>query len=89
MLYEILNEVGITEASSNKNVFPKGTMWYYFKTNWPNEYPIYLIHNAHNYYDSSEFEKGFYSKDEVSNETWGLGDRWKMFRLVKEKSMKQ
>jgi hypothetical protein len=85
----IFKEVGIAGASSCKNSFPKGTRWYYFKTNWPNEFPIYLIFNAHNSYDSSEFEKGFYSKDEVSNETWGLGHRWKMFRLVKERTMKQ
>jgi hypothetical protein len=88
-VYDILNKAGITDASSHKNVFPSRTNWYYFKTNWPNEYPIYLIFNAHNSYDSSEFKNGFYSKDEVSNETWGLGDHWKMFRLVKEKTMKQ
>jgi hypothetical protein len=87
--YDILNKAGIIDASSHKNVFPVRTNWYYFKTNWPNEYPIYLIFNAYNSYDSIEFEKGFYSKDEVSNETWGLGDRWKMFCLVKEKTMKQ
>ena len=85
-IYEMIKKIGITDASSHKNVFPKNTFWYYFKTNWPNEYPIYLIFNA---YDSSETKKEFYLKDEVSNETWGLGDNWKMFRLVKFKTMKQ
>jgi len=35
-----------------------------------------------NYYDSTENLKGFYKKDKHKNETWGLGDNWKMFRFV-------
>ena len=85
-IYDLLNKVGITDASSHQNSFPKRTQWYYFKTNWPNRYPIYLIYNA---YDSIETKKGLYEKDEVSNETWGLGDNWKMIRLVKFKPYKQ
>jgi len=85
-VYALIKKVGITAVSSHPNSFPKRTRWYYFKTNWPNEYPIYLIFNA---YDSSETKKGFYLKDEVSNETFGLGDNWTMFRFVKVKPYKQ
>jgi hypothetical protein len=89
-IYTKLKKTGITDASShfggyhqNKN---NKMWWYYFKTNWPNEYPIYLIYDA---YDSSKSKKGEYKKDEVSNEWWGLGDHWTLFRLVKLKTMKQ
>jgi len=85
-IYSMLNKTGITDASSHENAFPIRTRWYYFKTNWPNEHPIYLIFND---YDSSETTNGFYSKDEVLNETWGLGNSWKMFRFVKFRPYKQ
>lgn len=85
-IYAILKEVGITDASSHMNLFPKWSSSYYLKTNWVNEYPIYIIFNC---YDSSETKKGFYSKDEVLNETWGLGNNWKMFRFVKFRPYKQ
>lgn len=85
-VYALLKEAGIIDASSHKNIFPKLNNWYYFKTNWQNKYPIYLIFNR---YDPTETKKGFYLEDEVSNQTWGLGDHWKMFRLVKFKSSKQ
>lgn len=85
-MYALLKEAGITDASSHKNSFPKQTYWYYLKTNWENEHPIYLFFNA---CDSSETIKGFYLKDELSNQTWGLGDHYKMFRFIKYKSSKQ
>ena len=85
-IHDLLKEIGITDASSHQNSFPKRTQWYYLKTNWPNKGSIYLIYNA---YDSVETKKGFYVKDEVSNETWGLGDNWKMFRFIKVKPYKQ
>ena len=85
-MYAIFNEVGITDASSHRNPFPKWSNWYYLKTNWLNEHSIYLIFNA---YDSSETTKGFYLKDQVLNETWGLGENWKMFRFVKFRPYKQ
>jgi hypothetical protein len=85
-IFNLLKEVGITGAFSLPNVFPKRTEGYYFKTNWQNRDPIFLIYNA---YDSIETKKGFYAKDEVLNETWGLGDNWKMFRFVKFRPYKQ
>ena len=82
-IYTTLKRLGIKHASSHKNAFNKFTKWYYFETTWPNEYLICLVFNAH---DSSESKKGYYSKDEVANETWGLGNNWSMFRWVKDKS---
>lgn len=84
--YSSLKRLGIKHVSSHKNVFNKYTNWYYFETTWPNEYLICLVFNA---YDSSENKKDYYSKDEVANETWGLGNNWSMFRWVKDKVMKQ
>ena len=78
-VYDMLRKVGITDASSHKNANCKYFHWYYFKTDWPNDYPIYLIFNT---CDDETF-KGFYRKDEYLNETWGLGDNWQMFRFVK------
>lgn len=77
--YNMLRKLGIIDASSHKNADCKKNQWYYFKTNWPNEYPIYLVFNT----CDEETAKGFYKKDEYSNETWGLGDNWQMFRFVK------
>ena len=85
-VYNLLTNAGITEASSHKNEYSKTLKWYWLKTNWPNEYPIYL---AYDIFDSVQTVKGFYDKDEVSNETWGLGDHWFMFRWVKDKPYKQ
>ncbi len=84
--YNMLTKVGIIHVSSHLNVYPKKNSWYYFKTDWSSDYPIYVIYNA---YDSVETKLGYYSKDEVSNETFGLGDKWKMFRFVKYKRYKQ
>ena len=85
-VYELLSIVGITEASSHKNSSDKRDKWYFLKTNWPNEYPIYLTYDRLN---SITTVKGYYNKDEVSNETWGLGGHWFMFRWVKDRPYKQ
>jgi hypothetical protein len=89
-----LVELGITDASSHSNTYRPVGRWYYLKTNWSKDYPIYLIYNLidqgweHNrnesILDSSENIKGFHKIDKNHNETWGLGGKWKMFRLVKE-----
>ncbi len=78
-IFELLKHAGITDASSHKNAFCNHVQWYLFKTNWPNEYPICLMFNS----CDEETAKGFYKKDEYLNETWGLGENWKMFRFVK------
>lgn len=83
-IYNLLVDAGITEASSHR--ITRVTKWYFLKTNWPNEYPIYLEYNR---FDSVKTKKGYYDKDEVSNETWGLGDHWIMFRWVKNKPYDQ
>jgi hypothetical protein len=85
-VYELLNSIGITEASSHKNSSGKRNKWYFLKTNWLNEYPIYLTYDR---LDSINTVKGYYNKDEVSNETWGLGDNWYMFLWIKDKPYKQ
>lgn len=76
---KLLQAVGITDASSHKAARNKWTRWYYFKTNWPSAYPIYII------YDPTEpitTEKGYYKKDPYKNETWGMGNHWQLFRWV-------
>jgi hypothetical protein len=81
-----LKNADIKHFSVHPNPYPKGTKWYYLETSWPNDYLIVLSYNA---YDTSETTKGYYSKDEVNNETWGLGDNWYMFRWVKDRPYKQ
>jgi hypothetical protein len=81
--YAILKSCNIKTASSHKNAYLKGTKWYYFRTNWPSEYPILLSYNRFDTYDSIERVKDFYHIDKYSNEWWGLGDGWQMLRLVK------
>ena len=85
-VYSSLIGSGIIEASSHRQIYPKGKKWYFLKTNWHNEYPIYLVYDP---YDSIQTKKTFYNRDEVRNETWGLGENWFMFRWVKDKIMKQ
>lgn len=81
--FELLKKLGITAASSHPNVCRVCPRWYYLKTDWPSEHPIYLIYNFTNYsMDSAENIKGFYKKDRYKNETWGLGNNWKMFSFV-------
>jgi len=77
--FELIRKAGLIEISSNPvcRICPR---WYYIKTNWISEYPIYLIYNSRQ--DSMESEKGFYKIDKYLNETWGLGDNWRMFRFV-------
>ncbi|MEO8769660.1 MAG: hypothetical protein ABI402_06235 [Ferruginibacter sp.] len=81
-IYSLLKNIGIKHISSHQSVYVRMARWYYFETNWPNEYLICLIYDQ---YDSSQTKKGYYSKDEVANETWGLGNNWDMFRWVKNK----
>jgi hypothetical protein len=74
-----LQQMGITAASSHPCYRNKWSRWYYFKTNWPSAYPIYII------YDPTEpvtTEEGYYQKDPYKNETWGLGNNWQLFRWV-------
>ena len=85
-LYKSLTNAGIEAASSCRRAYPKKAKWYFIKTNWRSEYPIYLKYDR---YDSIQTVKRYYNKDEVSNETWGLGDNWFMFRWVKDKPYKQ
>ena len=81
--FKLLEKIGITHISSHPSISWHSPRWYYMKTNWPSKFPIYLIFNFTNYQnDSLENEKGFYEKDRYKNETWGLGDNWKMFRFV-------
>ena len=76
----LLEKIGIIGASSSHyGICKTCPRSYCIKTNWPSEYPIYLIYN---FSDSTENIKGFYKKDKYKNETWGLGDDWKMFRFV-------
>jgi len=79
--FKILNECGITDASSHNN--PNRTRWYYFRTNWVSNYPILLSWYPKKYHDSSQTVKGYYRKDHYANEWWGLGDGWQMLRLIK------
>jgi hypothetical protein len=44
-----------------------------FITNWRKENPIHITYNS---LDGIETQKGFYRKDENSNEVWGLGKGW-------------
>jgi len=76
--YDILIKVGITDASSHS--CDKVTSWYSLRTNWPSQYPIFLIFSP---CDSLRTFKGFYNKDKYSNEWWGLGENWQMFSFVK------
>ncbi len=85
-IYHKLQSLGIKHVSAHHKVSPGKTYWYYFETEWPNEYLICLFYNADN---SSESRKGYYNMDEVKNETWGLGNKWTMFRWVKDKYYKQ
>ncbi|MFT3680431.1 MAG: hypothetical protein QM791_09180 [Ferruginibacter sp.] len=79
-IFKLLKDVGITEAASHQNICKICPGWYYLKTNWSGNDPVYLIYN---FSDTAENVKGFYKKDDYGNETWGLGDQWKMFRFVK------
>jgi hypothetical protein len=103
--YDLCKKLGITELSSHKSISKNSPRWYYIKTDWKSEYPIFLIYGYVEYHladsiikdksevkiniDSSGKIKGFYKKDDNNNETWCLGDNWKMFRLVKEIQVKQ
>lgn len=94
-IFKLAHTLGISEVSAHKKC-KNCDYWYYISTNWSDKYPIYLIYDYANYrynqeiiIDSSENVKGFYKKDDNHNETWGLGNRWKMFLLVKENQIKQ
>ena len=77
---QILKKIGIIGASAHPNTCGRWCPhWYLFTTDWPSEHPIMLIYNFDN---TSESVKGFYTIDKYKNETWGLGDNWKMFRFV-------
>ena len=80
-IFNRLKSIGIKHISSHPGS-NKLIRWYYLETKWPNEYLIGLIYSP---YDSPTTKKGYYEKDEVNNETWGLGNNWSMFRLVKYK----
>jgi hypothetical protein len=81
MEFSLLNELGVVSVTSHYSRCKICPRWYLLKTNWPSKHPIFLMYNE-NYYDSTESLKGFYKKDKYQNETWGLGDNWKMFRFV-------
>jgi hypothetical protein len=79
--FPLLEQVGINSVTSQTGRCLKCPRCFILKTNWPSKHNIFLIYNEKQY-DSIENEKGFYKIDEYKNETWGLGDNWKMFRFV-------
>ena len=76
--YKFLNNLGIKELTSHP--CDRKVNWYFIITNWPDKYSVCLTFSP---CDSIETAKGFYKKDHYSNEWWGLGDNWQMFRFVK------
>lgn len=74
-----LQQAGITDASSHRCSRDKWRRWYYFKTNWPSIYPIYITYDPT---ESIKTQKGYYEKDKYGNETWGLGGHWLIYRWV-------
>jgi hypothetical protein len=78
--FKLLNKIGITAASSHHGMCRICPRWYLLKTNWPSKHPVFVIYNSPG--DSAENISGFYQIDKYKNETWGLGDKWKMFRFV-------
>jgi len=76
--YQLLKMIGIKELTSHP--CDRITNWYFLITNWPDKYPICLTYNP---CDSVNTAKGYHDKDRYSNEWWGLGDNWQMFRFVK------
>ena len=77
--FGLITKIGIKEISSHGSYCKKNLRWYYIKTNWPSAHPIYFIYDD---CDSEETPKDFYKQDKYLNETWGLGESWKMFRFV-------
>lgn len=57
-----------------------------FSTNW--QYPL-PIHICYNLKDSIKTLKGYYEKDENSNEIFGLGDSWTLWTEKKLINAKQ
>ena len=79
--YHLLLDLGITEIISYQGPCKKSKN-YDFKTNWAGKNPIHVNFNSCDSIEA-ETQKGFYRKDENSNEFFGLGNCWKMWKEVK------
>jgi hypothetical protein len=86
-LYNDVIELGVYNLIAYINPDCSKIEQYDFQMNWRSEkMDIYFDFNS---CDTIETKKGYYRKDEKKNEFWGLGDGWKMWRLVEYLDYKQ
>ena len=86
ILFNELISTGITDLIIYYRPGCKKVEHYDFKTDWGSNNEFYIDYNS---CDSLETKKGYYRKDEKGNEFWGLGDSWKMWKLVEYLDHKQ
>jgi hypothetical protein len=75
---EKLQELGIEEVVPF--YWDRTQRQFDLKTNWGNKIPIHIYYNT---LDTIVTKKGYYNKDENSNEFWGLGNPWCLWYEVK------
>ncbi len=57
-----------------------------FETAWIPQDSVSIVYNI---CDTIETKKGYYKKDENSNEIWGIGNSWQIIKIVKYLKQKQ
>ena len=57
-----------------------------FETGWISKDSVSIVHNS---CDTVQTKKGYYMKDENSNEIWGLGNSWQIIKIIKYLTRKQ
>ncbi|NOT92151.1 hypothetical protein [Ferruginibacter sp.] len=86
-LYNEITALGVFDLIAYYDIHCKGIEQYDFQMNWLSQKKdIYFDFNS---CDTIETRKGYYRKDEKNNEFWGLGDGWKMWKLVEYLDYKQ
>jgi len=74
-----IKQIGISRIISGKLWNCIGINEYDIQTTWNKQYPIHINYNK---CDSIRTKKGYYKKDANSNEVWGLGNNWYMWKEI-------
>lgn len=57
-----------------------------FETGWISKDSVSIVRNI---CDTVQTKKGYYRKDENSNEVWGLGNSWQIIKIIKYLNQKR
>lgn len=83
---QILNSLDLRKVCRHYGSCKNYNKIFIFETGWIPKDSVTIVHNI---CDTVQTKKGYYKKDENSNEVWGLGNSWQIIKIIKYLNHKQ